>query len=242
MEIDPIVCHSQQEALAQILTKRCTALVVDFDLPGATEVARLAALLESSQRPAVMAMTGDWLGSGPAFQSGATRILYKPLDLLQVKDAFETANKASKRDGRNAPRYQMTSVVWLELETGTLPAVAVNLSEHGMAIRTTEHLGLRTNVSFRCTLPGMEQFHGHADIIWSDAEGHAGMFFSRLSLAAQKHLKDWLRQRAKITQGKMVQGKSDRSKSVRPGKVMPRVMAINNSIRDLLPPRMPSSR
>jgi CheY-like chemotaxis protein len=207
MEIDPVACHSQQETMDQILNKQCAALVVDFDSPGAAEIAKLASLLEPSQRPAVMAMAGAWPGSGQAFQSGANRILYKPLDPLQVRDAFEIACKAAKRDARNAPRYRITSVVWLDLETGTLPAVAVNISEHGMAIRTTERLRLQGNVSFRCALPGREQLHGYADVIWSDAAGCAGMFFSRLSLSAQKHLKDWLRQRAKTTYGRNEPGK-----------------------------------
>jgi hypothetical protein len=118
-----------------------------------------------------------------------------------VRDAFENAGKAAKRDGRKATRYKITSVIWLELETGTLPAVAVNLSEHGMAIRTTEPLRLQSGISFRCSLPGTDQLHGQADVIWSDADGHAGMFFSRMSLSAQKHLRDWLRQREKMAPG-----------------------------------------
>lgn len=240
MEIDSVICHSQQEAMDQILTGQCAALVVDFDLPNAVEVAKLASLLESSQRPALLAMTGAWPGSGQAFQSGANRILYRPLDPSQIKDAFEVANKAAKRDGRNATRYQITSVVWLELETGTLPAVAMNLSEHGMAIRTTERLRLRSNVRFRCTLPGSNQLHGHADVIWSDDEGRAGMFFSRLSLPTQKHLKDWLRHQAKMTQG-MTRGKNDRDKFARLRKTAGPLITgkknrTANSIRDLLPP------
>jgi hypothetical protein len=230
MEIEAVMCHSQPDAMEQILSKRCTALVVDFDSPGAAEVAKLAGLLEGWQRPALMAMTGVWPGSGQAFQSGANRILYKPLEPAQVRDAFETAGKA-KRDARNAPRYKVTSVVWLELETGTLPAVAVNLSEHGMAIRTTEPVRPQSNVSFRCTLPGSDQIHGQADVIWCDADGHAGMFFSRMSLSAQKHLRDWLHRRAKMASGKI-----DRAGSSRKAKSAARMPASNNSIRDLLQP------
>lgn len=230
MEIEPVMCHSQPDAMEQILSKRCTALVVDFDAPGAAEIAKLAGLLEAGQRPALMAMTGVWPGSGQAFQSGANRILYKPLEPAQVRDAFETASKA-KRDGRNAPRYKVTSVVWLELETGTLPAVAVNLSEHGMAIRTTEPVRPQSNVSFRCSLPGHDQLHGHADVIWSDADGHAGMFFSRMSLSAQKHLRDWLHQRAKIAPEKI-----DRGKSSRRAKSSGKMPGSDKSIRGLLQP------
>ncbi len=235
MEIDPVACHSQQETMEQILSKQCAALVVDFDSPGAAEIAKLASLLEPSQRPAVMAMAGAWPGSGQAFQSGANRILYKPLDPLQVKDAFEIAGKTAKRDARSAARYNITSVVWLELETGTVPAVAMNLSEHGMAIRTTERLRLQPSVSFRCTLPGSERLHGYADVIWSDAAGCAGMFFSRLSLSAQKHLKDWLRQRAKTAHGRNESGKLSGRRKTNGKPRTHKWTAESGSVRDLLP-------
>ncbi|HEY6765143.1 MAG TPA: PilZ domain-containing protein [Candidatus Sulfotelmatobacter sp.] len=228
MGIDPVTCNSQEDALDQILGKGCTALVVDFDLPGAGKVAKLAGLVEASQRPALMAMTTAWPGSGQAFQSGASRILYKPLQTAQIRDAFEAAEKIAKRDNREALRYKITSVVWLDLATGTLPAVAVNLSEHGMAIRTTERLRLQSNVSFRCALPGRDQIHGHADVIWSDADGRAGMFFSRFSPSAKKHLKDWLMDREK-----KLPGKSSRAR-----KMAAKVLKCSNynSVRDLLPP------
>jgi CheY-like chemotaxis protein len=246
MEIEAVSCHSQQEALEQILTQQCDALVVDFDLPGAAEVAKLAALLEAPQRPAVLAMSGAWPGSGQAFQSGANRILYKPLDPSQIKDAFEIAGKAARHESRDAERYHVTSVVWLDLKTGTLAAVAVNLSEHGMAIRTTEHLPMQSNVSFRCTLPGSDQLHGHADVIWSDAEGRAGMFFSRLSLSAHKHLRNWLRQRAKMTQSKSASAKFSGPGKKLKGKMtagkagtekLRQLYGTANPILDLLPPQ-----
>jgi hypothetical protein len=110
-----------------------------------------------------------------------------------------------------------------------------------MAIRTTEPVRPQSNVSFRCTLPGSDQVHGHADVIWSDAEGHAGMFFSRMSLSGQKHLRDWLHQRAKMAQGKMVSGKmtlgkNDRGKISRAGKPGVKQLGAKGSIRDLLRP------
>jgi CheY-like chemotaxis protein len=244
MGIDTVACHSQQEAMDQIFARQCAALVVDFDFPGAADVAKLAALLETSQRPLLLALTAVWPSSGQAFQSGVNRILYKPLEPSQVKDAFGTAGKATKREGRNVTRYKITSVVWLELETGTLPAVASNLSEHGMAIRTTERLPLRSNVSFRCALPGTDQIHGHADVIWSDDAGRAGMFFSRISLAAQKHLKDWLHHRADVS-GRKIAGRTVAGKKIAGRKTAGTKMAGTKivagqtiySVRDLLAPR-----
>jgi hypothetical protein len=45
-------------------------------------------------------------------------------------------------------------------------------------------------------LPGTDiTLHGHADVIWASDQGRAGLFFSKLSPVARKHLKSWLHSR-----------------------------------------------
>src|SRR5271157_2784622 len=90
-------CPSRQEALELVLAGRCSTLIVDFDLPGAEEVIRMAALLPPGQKPALLAVASRaWPGTGEAFQSGASRILYRPLETEQVKDALKEGRKARK--------------------------------------------------------------------------------------------------------------------------------------------------
>jgi CheY-like chemotaxis protein len=195
LEINPVTCISCDEALKLVVAGVCSTLVVDFDLPGAGEVAKLASLLTAPQKPVVFAMTRRvWPGTGQAFQSGANRILYKPLDLAQLKDAFDIGGKAKKRHPRKFERCEMKSLVYLEFETGTVPAIGVDLSEHGFGVRATEPVQQRSNLAFHCVLPGTTHLlRGHADVMWSDGQGRAGLFFSRLAPAARKHLKNWLR-------------------------------------------------
>src|ERR1700723_2387805 len=79
--IEQTNCRSQQEALELVTTGRCSILLVDFDLPGAVEVIRMANLLPPAKKPALMAAAGGaGRGRGQAFQSGASRILYRPLE------------------------------------------------------------------------------------------------------------------------------------------------------------------
>ncbi|MGA8866911.1 MAG: PilZ domain-containing protein [Candidatus Sulfotelmatobacter sp.] len=192
--ITHVPCRSHQEAMELVLGGRCAALVVDFDLPGAAEIMKTASLLLPPQRPLLVAMSGEWAGTGQAFQSGVSRILYKPLQLEQVRDAFEPGRASKKKGPHRAPRYGLRSLIYLDLENGAVPAIGINISEQGMAIRTAEPIAARPDVAFRCILPGTrEVLHGHADVIWADAQGRAGMFFSRLSPAAHKDLKTWLR-------------------------------------------------
>ena len=110
----------------ELVTKgRCSTLIVDFDLPGAQEVVKMGALLQPPQKPVLLAVASRaWPGTGHAFQSGADRILYKPLDPAQVKEALQASQKLLAKNRRQAPRCEMKTVVYFELDTGTLPAIA----------------------------------------------------------------------------------------------------------------------
>jgi hypothetical protein len=193
-----VPCPSRQEALELILAGRCSTLIVDFGLPGAEEVVRTAALLPRGQKPVLLAVAdGSWPGTGEAFHSGANRILYRPLVAEQIKDALRSSRRAMRKTRRKARRYQMKALVHLEFGARTLPAISLDVSEHGMAIQAPEPVPISSDLAFRCVLPDTHlAFDGHAEVIWASDHGRAGMFFSELSLAARKHLKSWLRRRA----------------------------------------------
>jgi hypothetical protein len=171
---------------------------VDFDLPGAEEVIRMAALLPPGQKPALLAVASRaWPGTGQAFQSGASRILYRPLEPEQLKEALKAERKNRKTNQRKSTRYEVKTLVYLEGESGTLPAVSIDIGEHGLAIQATEPVPMSSNLAFHCVLPGTDfKLQGHADVIWASDQGRAGLFFSKLTPAARKHLKQWLTKRA----------------------------------------------
>lgn len=212
--IDLLACKSGQEALEQVLAGRCSTLIVDFDLPGAEEVIRMAALLPPAQKPALLAVASRaWPGTGQAFHSGANRIFYRPLNGDLLKDALRASRKPAGHQ-RKVTRYEMKTLVYLGTEDATLPAITIDISEHGLALQATEPVPISSNLRFRCVLPGTDfTLEGLADVIWASDKGRAGLFFSRLAPASKKHLKQWLRRRSQAHHGKS-----------------------DDSVRDLLPP------
>jgi CheY-like chemotaxis protein len=212
--IELVSCPSGQQALELVLAGRCSTLIVDFDLPGAEEVIRMAALLPPTQKPALLAVASRaWPGTGAAFQSGASRILYRPLEPEQLKHALKTSTKATKAQRRKSARFEMKTLVYLDLESGTVPGISIDIGEHGLAVQATEPVPMSSNLAFRCVLPGTGfTLQGHADVIWASDQGRAGLFFSKLAPAARKHLKQWLDKRSAHAKDK------------------------DNDLRDLLPP------
>lgn len=200
--IELMNCSSPQQALHFAVSGRCSTLIVDFDLAGAEEVIRMAALLPPAQKPDLLAVASRvWPGTGRAFQSGASRILYRPLESEQIKSALTahtlTAKRTAKASLRRSARYELKTMVYLQLEHGTLPAITIDIGEHGLALQASEAVPISSNLAFRCLLPGTDfTLHGHADVIWASEHGRAGLFFSRLAPASRKHLKQWLSRRA----------------------------------------------
>jgi CheY-like chemotaxis protein len=198
LEFEMVKSPSGQEALELVMTGCCSTLIVDFDLPGAEEVIRMAALLPPIQKPELLAVASRaWPGTGQAFQSGANRILYRPLEAEQIKEALHSGKKARKSSRRKTARYEVKTLVYLDLEKGTLPGVSIDIGEHGLAVQATEPVPITSNLAFRCVLPGTNiTLQGHADVMWASDRGRAGIFFSKLAPTARKHLKHWLHKRS----------------------------------------------
>ncbi len=194
LEIDLMNCHSGQNALELIMTGRCSTLIVDCDLDGAEKIIRMANMLPPAQKPALLAVASRaWPGTGQAFQSGAGRILYKPIDPELVKQSLAPRRKSRKKNRRQSERYDVKTLVYLDLPTGTAAGISIDIGEYGLAVQATEPVPMISNLAFRCVLPGTKlTLHGHADVIWSGDQGRAGLFFSKLSAAARQHLHEWL--------------------------------------------------
>jgi CheY-like chemotaxis protein len=189
-------CRSHQEALELVMSGDCSTLIVDFDLPGAEETVRMATLLPPAQKPNLLAVASRaWPGTGQAFQSGASRILYRPLQPELVKDALKAGEK-SFPNRRKSARYEVKTIVYLELGHGTLAGVSIDIGEQGLAIQASEPVPIHADIPFSCVLPGTQiTLNGHADVIWASDQGRAGLFFSKLAPSARKHLKQWLSKR-----------------------------------------------
>ena len=82
--IDEEMCASAAEAMELLALGYYSALVVDFSLGGAAQVAHMARLTPAQRRPVVFAMIDARTDIAAAFQAGANFVLYKPLVEGQV--------------------------------------------------------------------------------------------------------------------------------------------------------------
>jgi CheY-like chemotaxis protein len=188
------VCASASEAMELQVHGHYSALVLDFDIPEAAQVARMARIASPQRRPVVFAMIGVLTPVGGAFEAGVNLVLYKPLVLEQVTRSLRAAQGFMRPDRRRSPRHKLEALVYLQCGVTNLPALVLDLSEHGMALQAPEPLPRVQQVPLRFVLPGTTHMvEATGEVIWSDEGGRAGMFFSQLSAASRKYLRDWLR-------------------------------------------------
>jgi len=191
------VSASVPETLEILATEHHSALIVDFDLPDAACVAKMARSLPEKRRPVLFGMIGAATSVGSAFQAGANFVLYKALEPQQVLHSFRAARGFMRGDRRSATRQKSEALAYLQFPTGILPALVMDVTEQGLSLQAAEALTPLRGVPLRFLLPGTaEVIHAIGDFIWADGNGRAGLFFSRIAPACQGALQEWLKKRA----------------------------------------------
>ncbi len=190
------VCLSAPEAMDLTVQRHYSALVIDFDLPGATTVARMARLAPARRRPVIFGMIGALTEISETFQAGANFIIYKPLGAAQIVRCLRAGRGFMRPDRRQSQRQSLESLVYLQFGIAALPAMVLDLNQNGMALQAPEPLPPVQQVPLRFVLPGTSQMvEGMGEVIWADDGGRAGMLFSRLTPASRKYLKQWFAKR-----------------------------------------------
>ncbi len=214
LQIEQEVCLSADEAVEMLVQSHYSALVLDFDLPGASQVARLARMAPAHRRPVVFAMVSAQTHVGETFQAGANFMLYKPLVTEQVMRSLRAGRAFMQADRRRSPRQKIEALVYLQFGIAALPGLILDLSAHGLSLQAAEPLPAVHKIPLRFVLPGTSHMvEGTGEVIWCDDEGRAGMLFSHLTADSRKYLRNWLNKRGSQKATGRGAGRTDKSRS-----------------------------
>jgi len=193
LRMDQTVCSSVSDALDLMVREQHSALVLDFDLPHAELVAKMARLAPAQSRPVIFALIGARTEIGTTLQAGANFVLYKPLVGEQALRSLRAGRVFMKPDRRQSPRQRLETLVYLQLGIVALPAMLLDLTQEGLALQAPEPLPAVQEVPVRFVLPGTSYLiEGMGEVVWADDSGRAGVLFTQLGAASRKHLKAWL--------------------------------------------------
>jgi CheY-like chemotaxis protein len=195
LQIDSQVCYSAEEAIDAAVHGDYSALLLDCDVPQVAQVARMAHIAAGARQPLVGAMMGFSSPVSGTFQAGLNFVLHKPLSVEEVVRCLNLCKKSMRANRRGAPRSRLDTLVHLEIGGRALPALARDISEHGVALQAPEALPCGPNVGLRLILPGTHhKVEAACEVIWAEPDGRAGVFFTELTPQSRKHLKAWLAQ------------------------------------------------
>ncbi|PYV53162.1 MAG: hypothetical protein DMG98_21800 [Acidobacteria bacterium] len=149
------ISPSASETMETLATDHHSALIVDFDLPHAVQVAKVARAASAKRRPVLFGMIGSTTPIGSVFQAGANFVLYKPLDPLQVLHSLRAAQAFMREDRRGSSRHKSETLAYLQLPAGTTPALVQEVTEHGLSLQAAEAMLPLRNVRLRLTSSGL---------------------------------------------------------------------------------------
>jgi len=113
LRITPEICQSGADALELLAVQHYSGLVVDFGLPGAANVVRMARMAPPQRRPVIFALVGLHDDVADTFQCGANFVLYKPLVMDQIARSLRAGRAFMRPDRRRSARQQTESLVYL---------------------------------------------------------------------------------------------------------------------------------
>lgn len=128
------------------------------------------------------------------FARGASFALYKPVSADRVASTLRAARGVLPNERRRKPRISTSapaSIAYGDVENAATNLL--NLSEDGVAIRSTHKFSSRCKVYFQFSLSqevSVVKLSG--EVVWQDAMGRVGLRFSRVPQASRALLDGWL--------------------------------------------------
>lgn len=184
-----------QSAVAALSRKKFDVVIVDCAGEGKSgEVLKAVRLLPSNNKAVVVALATGGASLREAFAGGADFVLSKPVQQEQATRTLWAGYGSMLRERRRYFRQRLDVAAELQVESGKkTQARTLNLSESGLAISANLKLLAGQKIRFAFTLPDTNLLiSGLGQVVWSDAQGQAGVHFEEVKPQALEELKNWL--------------------------------------------------
>jgi CheY-like chemotaxis protein len=185
---------SSSWALEDVRQHKFDAVIVDCDTAGGTEFLNSVRNSPSNSRSLTFAIVSSDIGLPVAFQMGANLALQKPISVDTARSSLRAAYGLIMQERRRYFRYPVDLPVQVCPDEETiLNAIAINVSEGGMALKCERELQANSLVRLSFYLPGTNSgMELGATVVWKDPLGRAGVRFESPSVTTRHRLNEWL--------------------------------------------------
>jgi len=196
------VLDESNKAPEILAAQKFDAVVVDW-----REIENLGEFLCSVRRSklnqdcVLVAIVRDLLDLRQAFAAGVHFLIHKPASVVQIERCLRAAYNAAV--ARRRKHHREPVEIAASVATRTIPlanATILNLSEGGAGLRMNwqpgvagARLSVGEQINLNFLLPGTnETFHGVGMVVWTDADGDAGVQFHFIPDSERLQLERWL--------------------------------------------------
>ena len=202
LKVTPRIVADSEAALAAIQEYEFDAIVVDW-----REISNLEDFLSAVRRSklnrecVVVAIVYDLLDLRQAFAAGVHLLIHKPASVVQIERCFRAAYCASVVRRRKRHREPVNIVASSSTPSQPFAEVTIaNLSEGGVRAKlacdsgaVAANLSVGAEVDLRFTLPETnDMLQCTGKVVWTSAEGDAGIRFSYIPDRERQALEQWL--------------------------------------------------
>jgi len=183
---------SAAEARECMERRKVDGIFVDVEVPGAVNLIHAIRHGTSNCKIVIFACVPDAKESTAVLNAGANFMLRKPVNVDGVALHITIAKDLLVRERQRYFRQAVNLQVTLKEGATEQRAKISNLSEGGMAIRTTKPMKHGSALEFSFVLPSGALVTGKGQAMWSNKEGMAGIAFQGVHGQMRETLEAWL--------------------------------------------------
>lgn len=188
------------DAARQCLNRRkIDGVFVDLAVPGALGLIEAIRKGTSNSKAVIFACLQNAKESTAALNAGANFLLRNPVSVESVALHITIAKDLMVRERRRYFRHAANLPVTLKDGEVEQFARMTNLSEGGMAVRTSKTLKHESAIEFAFELSFGAKLSGKGQVAWTNTEAMAGVFFQTLHGKGLEHLLAWITSRERLS-------------------------------------------
>jgi hypothetical protein len=205
-EIQTEVCFTASEAFNVLRRRRFKLLVLDLDLPKATDVLRYRSLSSRDHPNVVIALASKGVSLKQTVGEQIHLVVQKPFTASLMERSLRSAYRLLLNETRATFRYSVdiiaaaATVVEQGRKRALQNVILRDLSSTGLRAKADSPLPTDSTVFVDFLLPGTEdKIHAVGRVIWANTQGDAGIQFISISAQEFQKLREWLSTRCPWT-------------------------------------------
>jgi DNA-binding response OmpR family regulator len=193
-QVDQDLCAAPGDAAHLLEEKTFDIVLVDFDdSHAAAQVIDNVRHSSTAKNAVAVCLLSDPSKVRSVFGMGANFVLYKPVNGEHANASLRSAIALLKRERRRKFRVPVQLPVTLSWQdTPEVEGIMLDVSEDGMDVLSAQPLQGSQNLEVHFSLPDLTQLHAHAQVVWANSNGQAGLQFADFSEESRETLSAWL--------------------------------------------------